>query len=37
MNGDLELIFQYAQARAVWLDKTQKKNFEPWPIFDWRE
>jgi hypothetical protein len=37
LNGDLELIFQYAQARAVWLDKAQKKNFERWPIFDWRE
>ena len=36
-NGDLELIFQYAQARATWLDKAQKKNFERWPIFNWSE
>lgn len=31
-EGKLEYIFQYAQARATWLDKQQKKNFLTWPI-----
>ena len=33
-EGKLEYIFQYAQARATWLDKQQKKNFLTWPIAD---
>lgn len=33
-NGTLEEIFQYAQARAVWLDKQQKKNYQLWSITD---
>ena len=36
-EGDLELIFQYAQARAIWLNKAQERNFERWPIFNWTE
>ncbi len=33
-EGKLEYIFQYAQARATWLDKQQKKNFLTWSITD---
>lgn len=33
-NGTLEEIFQYAQARALWLDKQQKKNYQRWNITD---
>jgi len=33
-EGKLEYIFQYAQARATWLDKQQKKNFLTWSIKD---
>jgi hypothetical protein len=33
-EGKLEYIFQYAQARATWLDKQQQKNFQIWPIAD---
>jgi len=36
-EGRIELIFQYAEARAVWLDKAQTRNFTKWPIFSWRE
>ena len=34
-EGKIGLIFEYAQARAVWLNKMQAKNFEKWPIFNW--
>jgi hypothetical protein len=33
--GKFEEIFQYAQARASWLEKMQQKNFTTWPIFSW--
>jgi len=33
-DGKLEYIFQYAQARATWLDKQQKKNYQLWSIND---
>ncbi|OZY86156.1 hypothetical protein CBP51_03750 [Cellvibrio mixtus] len=33
-NGTLEEIFQYAQARAIWLDKQQEKNYQRWSITD---
>jgi len=33
-EGKLDYILQYAQARATWLDKQQKKNFALWPIVD---
>jgi len=33
-EGKLEYIFQYAQARATWLEKRQKENFKTWPIID---
>jgi len=33
-EGKLEYVFQYAQARAVWLDEQQKKNFQLWPLVD---
>lgn len=33
-NGTLEEIFHYAQARAIWLDKQQKKNYQLWSITD---
>lgn len=33
-EGKLEEIFQYAQARAVWLDKQQEKNYQLWNITD---
>lgn len=35
-QGKFEQIFQYAQLRATWLDKAEKKNFDLWPIFDWQ-
>jgi hypothetical protein len=31
-EGKLEEIFQYAQARATWLDKQQEKNYLKWDI-----
>ncbi|HSC67549.1 MAG TPA: CotH kinase family protein [Cellvibrio sp.] len=37
-EGKLEYIFQYAQARATWLDKQQQKNYQLWSvtnIADW--
>jgi len=34
-EGKIGLIFDYAQARAVWLNTVQQKNFQKWPIFDW--
>ena len=36
-EGRLEYIFQYAQARATWLDKQQKQNFQLWNINDFAE
>lgn len=33
-QGKLEEIFQYAQARATWLDKPQEKNYSIWDITD---
>jgi hypothetical protein len=33
-EGVLEEVFQYAQARATWLDKQQEKNFLMWSITD---
>lgn len=33
-EGKLEQIFQYSQARALWLDKAQAKNFDVWKILD---
>ncbi len=35
-EGKLEQIFQYAEARAEWLEIQQQKNFERWPIFYWQ-
>jgi hypothetical protein len=34
-EGKIGLIFEYAQARATWLNTMQAKNFQKWPIFDW--
>lgn len=36
-EGKLELIFQYAEARAQWLEKAQTRNFDLWQIFYWEE
>jgi hypothetical protein len=36
-EGALEQIFQYAQARALWLDAQQAKNFNLWSITDFAE
>ncbi len=33
-DGKLQQILDYAQARAVWLDKQQQKNFMTWSITD---
>lgn len=33
-EGKLEYIFQYASARATWLDKQQQKNYLLWSITD---
>lgn len=33
-DGKLDYISQYAQARATWLDKQQKKNYQLWSITD---
>lgn len=33
-EGKIEYIFQYAQARATWLDAQQKKNYELWSVTD---
>ncbi len=33
-EGKLDYIFQYAEARAVWLDKQQEKNYTIWSITD---
>ncbi|MET0355562.1 MAG: CotH kinase family protein [Cellvibrio sp.] len=33
-EGKIDYIFQYAQARATWLDAQQKKNYELWSITD---
>lgn len=33
-DGTLEEIFQYAEARATWLDKQQQKNYALWDITD---
>lgn len=33
-EGKLEYIFQYAEARATWLDKQQKKNYMLWSVTD---
>jgi hypothetical protein len=35
-EGKLEQIFQYAEARALWLDQQQEKNFNLWQIFYWQ-
>jgi len=32
-EGKFEQIFQYAEARALWLDNAETKNFNLWPIF----
>lgn len=34
VEGKLDYIFQYAQARATWLDKQQKKNYSIWSVTD---
>jgi len=31
-SGAIEYIFQYAQARALWLDEQQKKNYQMWSV-----
>lgn len=36
-EGKLEYIFQYAEARATWLDKQQKKNYLLWSITDFAD
>lgn len=36
-EGKLEYIFQYADARATWLDKQQKKNYLLWSITDFAD
>lgn len=36
-EGKIEFIFEYAEARATWLDEAQARNFELWQIFDWVE
>jgi hypothetical protein len=28
-------MFKYAEARALWLDKAQERNFDVWKIFYW--
>lgn len=33
-EGKLEEMFHYAQARAIWLDKQQEKNYSIWDITD---
>jgi hypothetical protein len=33
-DGTLEYIFQYAEARAIWLDKQQQKNYLLWSVTD---
>jgi hypothetical protein len=33
-DGTLDYITQYAQARAVWLDTQQKKNYQLWSVND---
>lgn len=33
-EGKLDYIFQYAEARALWLDKQQAKNYTIWSITD---
>ncbi|WP_197085467.1 CotH kinase family protein [Cellvibrio sp. pealriver] len=33
-EGKLDYIFQYAEARAAWLDKVQAKNYTIWSITD---
>jgi len=33
-EGKLEYIFQYADARATWLDKQQQKNYLLWSVTD---
>ena len=34
-EGKLEQVFQYTQARALWLEQQQAKNFNLWQIFYW--
>lgn len=34
-EGRLELIFHYADARALWLQEVQARNFDIWQIFYW--
>lgn len=34
-EGKIDLIFEYAKARAIWLHQQQQANFDLWDIFDW--
>lgn len=36
-EGKLEYIFQYAEARANWLNKQQKKNYMLWSVTDFAD
>lgn len=36
-EGKLDYIFQYAEARATWLDKQQKKNYTIWSVTDFAD
>lgn len=36
-EGKLDYIFKYAEARATWLDKQQKKNYTIWSVTDFAE
>jgi hypothetical protein len=36
-EGKLDYIFQYAEARATWLDKQQKKNYLLWSVTDFAD
>ncbi|MEN0038063.1 MAG: CotH kinase family protein [Cellvibrio sp.] len=35
VQGQLEEMFEYAEARALWLGKAQARNFDVWNIFYW--
>ena len=36
-EGKLDYIFHYAEARAIWLDKQQKKNYLLWSVTDFAD
>ncbi|WP_331353427.1 CotH kinase family protein [Cellvibrio sp. UBA7671] len=36
-DGKLDYVFQYAEARAAWLDKQQKENYLLWSVTDFAD